>query len=643
MIRDLIKWVVPGLATVLGGTTLCVAMTSADITNDLTARSAAAMAAGGYDWAELALDVRDLTLLGTTTDAAVKDAAIARLAAIDGIRTITTQVTLAPMASPYELQAAIDENATTLSGGVPDETTRQRLLALADLDDAALELRSGMPDRRSWIAGAEFAIANLKYFDQGQIAVSDLTMSLNGRAKSERDYRDLLIVLRAGPPAGLTLGAVEIIPALVAPYQWSASFDGKRIDVTGFVPDDALTERLRTADVSGVPVATGLTLGSGEPEGFAELSQSLLEQLSKLEYGTVNITDAASTLTGAPPTLEIAQAIVDTLEPSGTIVALEPPRIADYWMSATRQPGGVVVFDGYAPDEATREAFSLREGADTAWLKLGRGAPERYQSGVDFGLAALDLMSEGRIALRDNVVTLVGTARSGADYEALRATMAAGAPQGLVLARAEIQAPRVDLYSWSATRDETGAVTLAGLVPNPETKAALLAVAGASASETLTFASGEPGNFVASAQTALDLLPRLRDGSIAYDGRGWTVTGTGQFPRGQGRARGRIPGPAAHRFRLVHGRRRAAGRYPRDFSLSLVRHPHCRWRDADGSRAQCQSQELPRRPCRRCRGRQLRDRFQGHRKTSSLPPPPHSTPSWRWRRAKCALTGSNGR
>ena len=47
MIRDLIKWVAPGLATVLGGTTLCLAMTSTDIADDLAARGAAAMAAGG--------------------------------------------------------------------------------------------------------------------------------------------------------------------------------------------------------------------------------------------------------------------------------------------------------------------------------------------------------------------------------------------------------------------------------------------------------------------------------------------------------------------------------------------------------------------------------------------------------------------
>ncbi|WP_316359940.1 OmpA family protein [Devosia sp.] len=526
MIRDLIKWVVPGLATVLGGTTLCLAMTSTDIADDLAARGAAAMIAGGYDWAELSLDVRDVTLTGTITDQALLDAAIARLAALDGVRSVTPDVTLAPLASPYMLQASIEQGAINLSGGVPNETARQRLLSLAGLEQGVLELRSGVPDRRAWVAGAEFAIDQLQYFDQGEATVTDLTISLNGRAKSERAFRDLLIVLRAGAPAGLALGEVSITPALVTPYQWSANFDGKRIDVSGYVPDNALAERYRTADVSGAQVATGLALGSGEPTGFADLSQQLLQQLARLEYGAANITDGQSTLTGAPATLEIAQGIVETLEPSGTIVTLEPPRIADYWMSATRQPGGVVVFDGYVPDEATREAFSLREGADTSYLKLGRGAPERYRSGADYGLDALQLMSEGRIALRDNVLTIAGTARSGADYDALLAMMGQQAPQGLVLARAEILAPRANSYSWAATKDATGAIALSGQVPSAADEAQLLAAAGQTATETMTYASGEPNGFVASAQTGLSLLQWLREGSIVYDGAGWTVTGT---------------------------------------------------------------------------------------------------------------------
>lgn len=526
MIRDLIKWVVPGLVTVLAGTTLSVAMTSTNLAENLAARTTAAMQAGGYDWAELSLDMRDLTLSGTTTDVAVVEAATMRLAALDGIRTIATDVTLAPMASPYALLAAVDANGTSLVGGVPDENTRQHLLARAGLDNAALELRSGMPDRRAWVAGAEFAIDTLKFLDEGRVALSDLTVSLDGRARSERAYRDLLIVLRAGPPVGLSLGTVEITPALIAPYQWSASFDGKRIQVTGYVPDDATAERQRMADLSGIPVATGLALGSGEPAGFSELSELLLQQLVKLEYGTASITDDASELTGAPATVEIAQAVIDALEPAGSIVTLEPPRIADYWVSATRQRGGIVVFDGYAPDEATRAALAEREGADTAWLKLGRGAPERYQSGLDFGLAALDLMEEGRIALRDNVLTLVGTARSDADYKTIRETMALGAPQGLVLARAEIAAPRVDSYAWSVRKDQSGAITLEGFVPDPTLETSLLAAVGPSAVADLTYASGEPTDFTTSAQTAIELLPHLEEGAVVFDSHGWTVTGT---------------------------------------------------------------------------------------------------------------------
>lgn len=526
MIRNLIRWVVPGLATVVCGTTLCVAMTSAGITSNLATETQSAMQAGGFDWAELSLDMRDVRLSGTTTDTARLQAAVARLQSIDGVRSVSSDVTLAPMATPYLLTAAVTSEGTSLSGAVPDETTRQNLLRRAGLATGSLALRSGMPDRLAWTAGAQFAIDNLHYLDQGSISISDSAISLVGRARSERDYRDLLIVMRAGPPAGLRMDTTQIIPALVEPYQWSATSDGKRIDVTGFVPDDASAERLRTADVAGLPVATGLALGSGEPSNFATLSQTLLEQLAKLEYGAVSIDGDTSTLTGAPPTLEIAQSVAQTLESSGSIVVLEPPRVPDYWMSATRQVGGLVVFDGYAPDEATRAALGQRSGADIQWLKLGRGAPERYQSAVDFGLAALDLMSDGRFALRDNVLTLSGTAASSADYATLRDTLGQGAPQGLVLARAEIVAPRAEPYGWQASKDAAGVVTLSGVVPSPEAEAALLALAGADATAALTYGSGEPNTFMAMAETAIGLMARLQTGAVVYDGAGWTITGT---------------------------------------------------------------------------------------------------------------------
>ena len=528
MIRDFLKWVVPGLGIVLAGSTLTLAMTSADIAGDVASRSTEMLERAGFDWAELSFATRDVTLSGTTTDQRYVDAAADRLALIPGIGNVIADVTLAPLSSPYRLEASVADGAMTLAGGVPDERTRQLLLASAGLEQGDLELRSGMPERGAWIAGAQFAIDQLHYFDQGQASIADLTVDLSGRAKSERDFRDLLIVMRAGPPAGVTLGTVDIIPALISPYQWSASSDGKRIDITGYVPDQALAERYRTAVASALEVATGLALGSGEPTGFAELSQTLIEQLSYLEYGTVSIVDGQSRLTGAPPTMEIAQAVTQALQPSGSIIELEPPRIDDYWVSATLQPGGALIFDGYAPDAATRDGLQQRPGADTQYLQLGRGAPELYQSAMDFGLSALGRMSEGRFALQESSITLSGIARSGEDYQALLTTLSETAPQGFSLTPAEILAPAAAPYQWSATKAPELTIALSGMVPQPQAKLALLSAAGPSATETLTYASGEPRNFLTAAQTGIDLLKWLSDGKVAYDGSGWIVTGSAQ-------------------------------------------------------------------------------------------------------------------
>ena len=526
MITDLLRWVAPGAATVVAGTALCVLMTSANIASDVESRSASALQQAGYSWAELTADMRDVALTGTTSDPLERDAAVAQLTNLIGVRAVTADVTLAPLAKPYQLIAAVQNGAVTLSGAVPDVKTRQRLEALAGVTSSSLELHSGMPARTAWLSGAEYAIGQLKYFDAGQIALADLDLQLTGRAKSERDYRDLQIVLRAGAPIGTNLGQVALIPALASPYQWSAEYDGKRIAVSGYVPSDQLAERIRTADVSGIPVATGLRLASGEPEGFAELSDTLIRQLAKLEYGTATITDTHSTLTGAPSTSEIAQSVAMELAQTGSIVTLEAPRIADYWVSATLHTDGVIVFDGYTPDEATKQALAAFAGSDVTWLKLGRGAPDRYRSAVDFGMSALAFLSEGRFSVRNNVVTLSGTARSGADFSALQKLINAGAPQGVVLAQAEVAAPAVQVFDWSASKSADGTIALTGFVPSAADADALRAAAGQRVKDTQTLASGAPAGFVASAQTAMVLLQQLHDGKIAFDGSAWTITGT---------------------------------------------------------------------------------------------------------------------
>ncbi|KFC71111.1 OmpA/MotB domain protein [Devosia sp. LC5] len=243
---------------------------------------------------------------------------------------------------------------------------------------------------------------------------------------------------------------------------------------------------------------------------------------------TICLTSAAAN--DGAQRLDPAPLIVAQLQSGGSIVTLDAPRIADYWVSATLQPGGTIVFDGYAPDEATRQALRQFQGADISWLKLGSGAPGNYRPAVDFGLSVLARMSEGRFALRQNVITINGIARSSADYQALRSTISAGAPQGLVLAQAEITAPVAANFTWTATKSAGGAILLSGSVPSPDDEAALLARAGANARTGMTYASGAPNGFSGSAQTALALLQRLSEGRIVLEGAAWTLTGTAKSP-----------------------------------------------------------------------------------------------------------------
>ncbi len=436
MIRDLLKWVAPGAVTILAGTVAALAMATPNMLADLEGKGGTRLANGGFGWAHIALDGRNVLLTGTVDSDTRRNEAIALLASIRGIGAVVNHVAIAPLMAPYQVDVTIERGALSLSGGVPNSRILNVLAAQDGLDVANLSVRSGHPDEDSWIAGLQFALAQAELVDKGVFHLADLVLTVEGRAKTERALGAMQIAL-ADLPDGVTLGEVNVTPVLAQPYTWTAEFDGKRIAVSGHVPEDAIVESVRTANVSGLPIATGLSLASGAPAGFGDLTRTLIEQLARLDHGSASIVDGVSTLSGAPPNIEVAQAVTEALPNS--IVTLSPPPVSDYWVSVTRQEGGVLVFDGYAPNQAARDAFGAIENADVNYLKLGSGASAYYQSGVDFGLRVLAQMSEGRLVLNGNVLTLSGTASSGPAYRAIQALLDREVPQGISLAATQIE------------------------------------------------------------------------------------------------------------------------------------------------------------------------------------------------------------
>ncbi len=525
MLKIIARWIIPGLIVILGGTSLAVMATAATISSDLGARSTRALTASGTKWAEISFDARDATLFGTVADPVQVEAARQLIAELHGVRSVLTQVDIAPLARPYPFTASIDNGVIGLSGGVPNAATRQQLLAGVAAKDLGLELRSGQPDRLAWRAGVDFAVAQLDFLDQGDFTLSDLSLSVRGRAKSEQAHGQILQALRDNVPPGIDLGTVAIAAPLVSPYQWSAQSDGLKISISGFVPDQALADQLRAADVAGLPIATALSLASGEPPAFAKTARLLLTSLGQLEHGSATIIDDYSTLSGAPPNQLVAQAIFDDVTPTGTIVVLEPPKIANYRFAATLAANAALVFDGFVPDEAMRERLGKLTKANVAALVLGRGAPARFQSAVDFGLDALGKMSSGQFEIQNNNVTIAGVARSVTDYEALLGMAATGAPQGLVLSKAAFVPPAAENYGWRADKDAQGLITLSGYVPDSKARAELAEAAANVSKDISVYASGEPPRFTASAAIGLSMLQNLASGSLAYDGSNWALAG----------------------------------------------------------------------------------------------------------------------
>ncbi|HEY0917779.1 hypothetical protein, partial [Devosia sp.] len=435
-----LRWGVPGFVTVVGGTALAVLMTGENIAADLTSRTDAALSESRLSWASVSFEGRDALVTGTAASPQMVADLVARVAAVHGVRSVTSGIVLAEQVSPFPFVARVDASGVALSGGVPDEAAHARIARAAGAASDELRLMSGAPERAAWQAAVEHGLAFLALFDEGEVRLADLTLSVAGRARSADAWDELSRLAQTAPPPGIRVAALDLAPPLAAPFEWRASFDGARLTVSGHSPSEAFVERLRAIGGEAVPVSTSLVLASGAPAGFEATALELLENLVRLEEGSVTVSDAVMVLAGTPGDRQTAAEVTVAANEVGADVELAPPRVALYEFTAIRQ-GSAVVLDGYVPDAATQARLDALAGVDASGLELARGAPERFQSGVDFVLEALSHMSAGQGALRGTAITLSGRAATTADLAALKTSIALGAPQGLRLAATEIEPP----------------------------------------------------------------------------------------------------------------------------------------------------------------------------------------------------------
>src|SRR5690606_24376275 len=149
-------------------------------------------------------------ITGTAGDQQTVDAALAEVAGVHGVRSVRSEAVVAEVASPYPFTATIKDGAIVLTGGVPNAAARESIAAALGVSGDGLEVLAGAPPEAQWRAAVDYGLSQLRQFDEGEVRLSDLELTIEGRAKSAAAFDELAILAEAPLPTGAVLVSREV-------------------------------------------------------------------------------------------------------------------------------------------------------------------------------------------------------------------------------------------------------------------------------------------------------------------------------------------------------------------------------------------------------------------------------------------------
>ncbi|WP_421723441.1 OmpA family protein [Bauldia sp.] len=531
------RWVRPGLAATTILILLAVFLRTGEIEGDLGNRVGARLATDGYDWAQVTVSGRDVTLLGTAPTPELRDEAALAAEGVTGVASVANEAGLLPIASPYIWSAQRTGPVIELNGNVPSEATRNAVLATARRALPDAEIRDEMDLARGAAPGfgsaAGFALDRLAELSDGLVTITDGTVSVAGIAATPESYGAARGALAEAVPGGLTMGPVDLLPARADPFVWSASLDEESLTLAGFVPNDVVKDDLIAAArtlVADLPVIDNMNIGSGEPEGFADAAAFAITALGRLEEGGVMLDGLTLDVAGTARSIEDYEAVVGGIDgtlPAGLQIvanAITPALAEDYGWIGERD-GGTVTLTGFVPsleDRTELDALTVElfDGLSvTADVKVASGGPKiDWVGAIKFAMGQLAQMRSGSVALDDNEYAIAGEALDSDAYLALVAANARRLPASLELAESDIAPPQVSPYTLSVDRTNEGLV-ITGYAPSRDAKQAIIDAAREQfetvlIKDEIAFAGGAPDGLVEAIAGALAPMARLAGGRL---------------------------------------------------------------------------------------------------------------------------------
>jgi outer membrane protein OmpA-like peptidoglycan-associated protein len=285
---------------------------------DLRTQAAQALAKAGLSWVAVKFSGRDATVSGQASDEAEPENAARVLNGVWGVRVVDNQIDLAPMAKKYTWTAGRRGNRIRLTGYVPNRATRKVILGVAKANFPGFEVvdrmatTRGVPAIDTWLGGVSFALKQLAGLKKGDVRLENLTMWISGEAEDAATYNAIKSALANGLPKGINLTDDLVTAPVVSPFTWSAQFADGRLVLSGYVPNNAARAELvagARASVPGGMVEDKMMPGEGAPQGWSNAVAAVIRQISRLESGTAEMSDATLTVSGLASDMAKAEVI----------------------------------------------------------------------------------------------------------------------------------------------------------------------------------------------------------------------------------------------------------------------------------------------------------------------------------------------
>ncbi len=545
-----------GLFPVMALIALAFQNTSGPIQQDLQERTRQELTRRGLAWAATGFDGRDGALTGTAEDAGAKGRADNVARAVWGVRSLRDETRLLAAAETFTFQAVRDARSIRLLGHVPNEQSRDRIRTLAksafpdvEIIDAMQPAR-GAPPQGVWLDGIAFGFRQLARLENGaQVDLVETEMRVRGRARSTTDFQRVRGELESGLPGGFKLAENQVKPPFIGRYRWQIALVPGTVTTSGFVPDASVRERIGKAISRVRPQAAiedKTELGSGAPDAFQALAIGLVNAVGPLSEATITLDGRRVRVVGRAVREETALAVRDAmgkLMPEGfeltSNIAFDAPAIpvASPFETAIVLSEDSIRATGVVPDADLRQSIVTRlsqslpgRNIDMA-LKLARGETDGWQSCMEAGLLGLEALKTGRLVLKDDTLVVEGRIEDERRLRTLPQEVRAAANRACrTSVSVQLAAPPEPDLSWRAERTGEDGVKISGEVPDSETRTAIVqkaraTFAGAKIEDAMRVRPGRSAKWRAVALGGIDLLARLRSGSVAIENQRLTVEG----------------------------------------------------------------------------------------------------------------------